>query len=112
MGVYFGGFSILCFLLDSKTVLAAPKLCSLIRFKILSPFMFLWGFPWGLSSSGMVSLWNSNSSSSSRPCGSSVLLVPLEALISAPTMIVVFFMGILLRNSDNSWVVLSISSSG
>jgi hypothetical protein len=102
---------VLKLLLQSKKVLAALKLCSLIRFRILLPFSFLWGFLWGPSSSEMVSTWKSKSLSTYLPVGGSMFLVPMEAFRSVPMMTVVFLTGILLRNSENSWVVFSISSS-
>ncbi len=77
-------------------MLAALKSCSLIRFKILSPYPFLWGFPWGPSSSGMVFSWSSKPLSSSSFIGKllSVILVPIEVFRSVPMMMLVLLTGI------------------
>jgi hypothetical protein len=40
-----------------------------------------------------------------------VVLVPMKALMSAPMMVAVFFLGIWFRNSEKSRVVFSMSSS-
>jgi len=110
-GRLFPFLQVLCLLLESKNVLAALS-CSLIRFRKCSPFSFLFGFPWSPSRSGLKSLWNSNSTSPSCLWGPFASLVPMEALTSAPMMVVVFLLGRLLRNLEKSCVVLSISSSG
>jgi len=58
-----------------------------------------WSFTLSFSESPLLCLWDR-----------SVDLVPVEALMLAPMMIVLFLVGILLRNSENSWVDFSISS--
>ena len=73
-------------LLLSKKVLAARKLRIRSMLSINSPLLFLRGFPCG----PMRELIRSLSSLSSSGSGS-VFLVLIEALRSAPTMMLLFF---------------------